>query len=97
MDWELIGNILKIIVLAGLGVAGIAAILIWDKKSTTRVTLVRIVVQLVSFAALFYFFTFTVPLLYVLLSYFRSDYCLRSIILRLDLSVRVSNGCSHSD
>jgi len=70
MDWELIGNILKIIVLAGLGVAGIAAILIWDKKSTTRVTLVRIVVQLVSFAALFYFFTFTVPLLYVLLAIF---------------------------
>ncbi|MGZ4851248.1 MAG: 4Fe-4S binding protein [Candidatus Bathyarchaeia archaeon] len=67
MDWELIGNILKTIVLVGLGVAGIAAILIWKKNLTARVTYVRLVIQAVSFAALFYFFTFTVPLLYVLI------------------------------
>jgi ferredoxin-type protein NapH len=70
MDWELIGNILRIIVLAGLGVAGIASILIWKKNLATRVTFVRIVIQAVSFAALFYFFTFAVPLLYILIGIF---------------------------
>jgi ferredoxin-type protein NapH len=70
MDWEIIGDILKITVLAGLGVAGILAILIWKRNLTTRVTYIRLVIQAVSFAALFYVFTYTFPLLYVLIIIF---------------------------
>ena len=70
MDWEIIGNILIITVLGGLGVAGTLAVLIWKKNLATKVTYIRLVVQAVSFAALFYFFTFTVPLLYVLIIIF---------------------------
>jgi len=70
MDWEIIGNVLRIAVLAGLGIAGVLAILIWKKSMSTRVTYVRLVIQAIAFASLFYFFTFTVPLLYVLIGLF---------------------------
>ena len=66
MDWEIIGNVLRVAVLAGLGVAGVLAILIWKKNLATRVTYIRLVIQIIALASLFYFFTFTVPLLYVL-------------------------------
>jgi polyferredoxin len=67
MDWEIIGDILRITVLAGLGVAGILAILIWKRNLATRVTYLRLVIQAVSFAALFYVFTYSIPLLYVVI------------------------------
>jgi len=67
MDWEIIGNVLRVAVLAGLGVAGVLAILIWKKNLATRVTYIRLVIQVIALASLFYFFTFTVPLLYVLI------------------------------
>ena len=51
----------------GLGVAGILAILIWKKNMSMRVTFLRFVIQAVSFAAIFYIFTYTIPLLYVLI------------------------------
>jgi polyferredoxin len=70
MTWEIIGDILRITVLAGLGVAGIIAILIWKKNLATRVTYLRLVIQAVSFAALFYVFTYSIPLLYVLIIIF---------------------------
>lgn len=70
MDWEIVGDILRITVLAGLGVAGVLAILIWKKNLATRITYMRLVIQAVAFASLFYFFTFTVPLLYVLIAIF---------------------------
>ena len=70
MDWEIIGDILRIAVLAGLGVAGILAILIWKRNLATRVTYLRLVIQAVSFAALFYVFSYSIPLLYVLIIIF---------------------------
>jgi polyferredoxin len=70
MDWEIIGDILRIAVLAGLGVAGILAILIWKKNLATKVTYLRFVIQAVSFAALFYVFSYSIPLLYVLIVIF---------------------------
>ena len=70
MVWEIIGDVLRLMVLAGLGVAGILAILIWKKNLATRVTFLRLVIQVVSFAAIFYIFTYTIPLLYVLIIIF---------------------------
>jgi polyferredoxin len=70
MIWEIIGDILRIAVLAGLGVAGILTILIWKKNLATRITYIRLVIQAVAFAAIFYVFTYSIPLLYVLIVLF---------------------------
>src|SRR5450756_1753168 len=70
MNWEIIGDLLRLTVLAGLGGAGILAILIWKKNLATRVTFLRFVIQAVSFAAMFYVFSYSIPLLYVLIVIF---------------------------
>jgi ferredoxin-type protein NapH len=70
MNWEIIGDMLRITALAGLGLAGILTILLWKKNLATRVTYIRMVIQAVSFAALFYVFSYTIPLLYVLIIIF---------------------------
>jgi polyferredoxin len=62
---EILVEILKITVLAGLTIAGILAVLIWKKGLATKVTYLRFVVQAVSFAAIFYIFSNPIPLLYV--------------------------------
>ena len=67
MYWETVGDVLRVIALAGLGVAGILTVLLWKKNLATRVTYLRLVVQAVSFAAIFYLFSYSVPLLYVLI------------------------------
>jgi polyferredoxin len=70
MNWNLIGDALRLAVLGGLGVAGILAIMIWKKNLATKVTFIRFVIQAVAFAGLFYIFSYTFPLLYVLISVF---------------------------
>ena len=70
MIWEIIGDILRVGVLAGLGVAGIVAILIWKRNLSTKITYIRLVIQGVAFAALFYMFSYTFPLLYVMIAVF---------------------------
>jgi ferredoxin-type protein NapH len=72
MDWNIIGDLLRLTVLGGLGVAGIVAILIWKKNLATRVTFVRFVIQAVSFAAIFYVFSYSsiIPMLYELIIIF---------------------------
>jgi len=70
MIWEIIGDILRIAVLAGLGVAGILTILIWKKNLSVRITYIRLVIQAVAFAAIFYVFSYSIPLLYVLIFVF---------------------------
>ncbi len=72
MAGEIIGDVLRLIVLAGLGVAGILAILIWKRNLATRVTFLRLVVQAVAFAALFYVFSYStsIPMLYELIFIF---------------------------
>ncbi|MCL4429802.1 MAG: 4Fe-4S binding protein [Chloroflexi bacterium] len=67
MDLAIVGDLLRLTVLGGLGVAGILAVLIWKKNMSTRITFLRFVIQAVSFAAIFYIFTYTIPLLYVLI------------------------------
>ena len=72
MDWTIIADILRLTVLAGLGIAGIVAIMIWKKNMATRVTFVRFVIQAVAFAAIFYIFSYStyIPLLYELIVLF---------------------------
>ena len=59
MSMELLGDSLRLTVLAGLGIAGVLAVLIWLKNPTRRVTYMRFIVGAVSVAAIFYMFTFT--------------------------------------
>ena len=67
---NLISDFLRITALAGLGIAGILTVLIWKKNMTTRVTYVRIIVQLISFASFFYLFTFNFAFLYLMIAIF---------------------------
>jgi polyferredoxin len=64
---EVIGEILKLMVLAGLASAGILVILIWKKGLATKVTYLRFVIQAASFVAFFYIFTYPVWLLIMLI------------------------------
>jgi polyferredoxin len=66
MTIELVAELLKLTVLATLATAGILAIIIWKKNRTTKATYIRYVVQLLSFAAVFYLFTYPVRPLYIL-------------------------------
>jgi polyferredoxin len=67
---QIVGDVLRLTVLAGLGIAGILAIMLWKKNKSSRVTFLRFVIQAVSFVAIFYIFTYTIPLLYVLIVVF---------------------------
>ncbi len=64
---ELVGEILKLTVLAGLTLAGVLVILIWKKGLATKVTYLRFLVQVVSMVAVFYLFTFPVWQLIILI------------------------------
>jgi polyferredoxin len=67
MIMELVGEILKLTVLAGLAIAGILVILIWKKGLATKVTYLRFVIQVVAMVAVFYLFTYPVWQLIVLI------------------------------
>ncbi len=67
MIMELIGEILKLTVLAGLAIAGILVILIWKKGLATKVTYLRFLIQVVSMVAVFYLFTYPIWQLIVLI------------------------------
>jgi ferredoxin-type protein NapH len=60
MIWEIIGDLLRLTVLGGLGVAGIIAILIWKKNLSTKVTFLRLLIQAVALVAIFYILTYTI-------------------------------------
>ena len=70
MNWDIIANMLLIIVLAGFAVAGVLAVLIWKKNLATKITLMRLAIQAVSFGALFYVFSLSIPLLYIMIFIF---------------------------
>jgi len=61
MAGEIIGDLLRLTVLSGLGVAGILAVLIWKKNMSTRVTFLRFVVQAIALATIFYVLSYTIP------------------------------------
>ncbi len=60
MIMQLLGEFLKLTVLAGLAVAGVLVILIWKKGLATKVTYLRFLVQLVAMVSVFYMFTYPV-------------------------------------
>lgn len=66
MGLELLGEALKLTVLAGLVLAGILVTVIWKKGRATKVTYLRFLVQAASFVAIFYMFTYPVWQLIVL-------------------------------
>ena len=72
MSLEIIGDVLRLTVLAGLGAAGVLAVLIWKRNLASRVTFLRFVIQLVAFAAIFYLFSYSafIPMLYELIVLF---------------------------
>jgi len=67
MIMQLIGEILKLTVLAGLALAGILVIQIWKKGLATKVTYLRFLIQVVAMVAVFYLFTYPVWQLLVLI------------------------------
>jgi polyferredoxin len=71
MDGVLLGAILRLIVLIGLGVAGVFSVMIWKRNRVSRVTFLRFVVQAVGFAALYFLFSLSsIPMLYVFIAWF---------------------------
>lgn len=72
MGLEILGDVLRLMVLVGIGIAGALAIVIWKKNRATRVTYVRFVIQAVAFGAIFYVFSYStiIPMLYELLFIF---------------------------
>jgi len=67
MIMQLIGEILKLTVLAGLASAGILVIVMWKKGLATKVTYLRFLIQVVAMVAVFYLFTYPVWQLIVLI------------------------------
>jgi polyferredoxin len=98
MNWEIIANILIITVLAGLGVAGVLAVLIWKKNLATRITFMRLVIQSVSFATLFYVLSLSIPLFYLMIFIFAITiilgrlycgwFCPLGLVMDLDIMLR---------
>jgi polyferredoxin len=72
MDGELFGAILRLIVLAGLGIAGVITVMVWKKNRVSKVTFLRFVIQAVGLAALYFLFSIkpTIPMLYILIAWF---------------------------
>ncbi len=70
MIMQVLGEILKLIVLSGLALAGVLVILIWKKGLATKVTYLRFLVQAVAMVAVFYLFTYPVWQLIVLIVIF---------------------------
>ncbi len=92
MAWEYVGDILRLIVLGGLGVAGILTVLLWKKNLATKVTYLRFVVQAVAFTALFYLFSLYLPLLYYFIIIFAIPSFSEALLLRVALPLRLYNG-----
>jgi polyferredoxin len=65
MVMELVAELLKLTILAGLAIAGVLIITIWKKNQTIKVTYIRSIIQVASLAAVYYLFTFTVRPLYI--------------------------------
>jgi ferredoxin-type protein NapH len=63
---ELIAESLKLTALAGMTIAVTLIILIWKRNRTTKATYIRFVIQTLSFAAVFYLFTYPVKPLFIL-------------------------------
>ena len=70
MTLQIAGEILKVIVLAGLALAGILVIYIWKKGLASKVTLLRMVIQVVAVVSFFYIYTLFSLYSYLLIAIF---------------------------
>jgi polyferredoxin len=72
MDGAVLGAILRLIVLAGLGAAGVFSVMIWKKNRVSRVTFLRFVIQAVGLSAIYFLFSIDppIPMLYILITWF---------------------------
>jgi polyferredoxin len=66
MVLAIIGELLKLTVFAGLGLAGILVIFIWMKDLTRKVSYLRLFIQVVSLVAIYYLYTYPIWLVVVL-------------------------------
>jgi len=66
MALEIVGEIMKLTVLAAIAAAGVLAVLIWKKNLSTKVTYLRVIVQSLSLVVIFYLFTFPIWQLLIL-------------------------------
>ena len=66
MVMELLVELLKLTIIAGLAIAGVLIITIWKKNQTIKVTYSRFVIQASFLAVVYYLFTFSVRSLYIL-------------------------------
>jgi len=67
---QVVSEILKLTVFAGLTLAGILAILIWKKDLKTKITYMRFLVQAASMVAFYLLFSYTTELLLILAAIF---------------------------
>ncbi|HSQ53539.1 MAG TPA: 4Fe-4S binding protein [Acidobacteriota bacterium] len=65
MVMELVAELLKLMILAALAIAGVLVITIWKRNQTIKVTYIRFVIQAASLAAVYYLFTYPVRPLYI--------------------------------
>ncbi|MBN1785173.1 MAG: 4Fe-4S binding protein [Candidatus Bathyarchaeota archaeon] len=65
MVMELVAELLKLMILAALAIAGVLVITIWKKNQTLKVTYIRFIIQAASLAAVYYLFTYPVRPLYI--------------------------------
>lgn len=70
MSLEIISELLKLTVFAGLALAGILVILIWKKDLKTKVTYMRFFIQIVALIGFFYIYSYTTSLLIILAAVF---------------------------
>ena len=65
MVMELVAELLKLMILTALAIAGVLVITIWKKNQTIKITYIRFVIQAASLAAVYYLFTYPVRPLYI--------------------------------
>jgi len=65
MVMELVAELLKLMILAAITIAGVLVITIWKKNQTIKITYIRFVIQAASLAAVYYLFTYPVRPLYI--------------------------------
>ncbi|MEM2098884.1 MAG: 4Fe-4S binding protein [Candidatus Bathyarchaeia archaeon] len=68
MALQIIGEILKLTILAGLGIAGVLAVLIWTKNLTRKVSFLRLIIQTIALVTIYYLYTYPIWLLAVLVT-----------------------------
>jgi ferredoxin-type protein NapH len=65
MAMELIAELLKLTAIAGLATAAILTIMIWKKGRTSKVTYIKVVVQVLSLIGTFYLFSYAIRPIYI--------------------------------